>query len=114
MKERDFALDSEKNDAIKKMRSFAHDIIQIAQKRDVPPPATAEVIAQATYKEFFDAQYRGPLKPEDILYWQAVINQEYNEAIDERYGPRPAPQGGIPLPPSPLERRYQKWFDANS
>lgn len=100
----------ERAEVIKRLRAFARDIIYIAEKRDVPPPKTAVEIMDASVAEMDVAQFREPLTSEDLLYWRAVINQEYNEAIDKRYGMRPMPPGGIPLPPSPLERKSRKRF----
>ena len=103
-------LQAAKIDAIVELRSFARAIIRIASTREVPPPQTAIKIVDATPHAFYDAQYRGPLSSADVLYWRAVMNQEYNEAIDERYGPRPAPPAGIPLPEAPIMRKYQRLF----
>lgn len=96
--------------AIKRLRSFAGAIIEIARKRDASPPPTAVKVMDATPQEMYDAQHRQPLTEEDLLYWQAVMNQEYNEAIDQRYGVRLAPKGGVPLPITPLIRRNQTRF----
>lgn|GEM_PF-4776080 len=104
----------EENDIVERLRQFAHEVISIAMKRGVSPPPVAVRIVEAAAAEFDQAQRRRLIDSEDARYWRAVINKEYNEAIDKQYGPRPMPPGGIPLPPSPLDRRSQKWFDAIS